>query len=59
MPTGWYPGDRLDTDETLRSRKVTKFDSIKWVFPKKHRHEMRGSIGAALYRNLPEARWLY
>ncbi len=57
--TGWYPGSKLEMDEAVRSRKMTKFGSTKWVFPKEHMTEMRASIEASLARRLPRARALY
>ncbi len=30
---GWYPGTKLDLDEAKRSRKLTKFGSVKHVYP--------------------------
>jgi spore photoproduct lyase len=31
---GWYPGSDLDLDEAARSRKLTKFGSTKFVYPR-------------------------
>lgn len=56
---GWYPGSPLEMDEAQRSRKMTKFGSVKWVFPKEHMTEMRMTIEASLARRLPMARVLY
>ena len=56
---GWYPGSPLEMDEALRSRKMTKFGSVKWVFPKEEMTEMRGTLQAALALHLPGARLLY
>ncbi len=56
---GWYPGSPLEMDETQRTRKMTKFGSVKWVFPKEHMAEMRASLEASLARRLPGARALY
>ncbi len=55
----WYPGSKLEMDEAQRSRKMTKFGSVKWVFPKEQMQEMRGTIEASLKRHLPFARHLY
>ncbi len=56
---GWYPGSALEMDEVLRARKMTKFGSVKWVFPKQEMAEMRATIEASLRRRLPAARLLY
>ena len=56
---GWYPGSKLEMDEALRTRKLTKFGSTKWVFPKEQMAELRGSLEASLARWLPVARVLY
>ena len=56
---GWYPGSSLEMDEAARSRKTTKFGSVKWVFPKEQMAEMRGALEASLARRLPAARLLY
>ena len=56
---GWYPGSPLEMDEAQRSRKMTKFGSVKWVFPKEQMIEMRRTIEASLTNRLPIARLLY
>ncbi len=56
---GWYPGSSLEMDEAGRSRKMTKFGSVKWVFPKAEMAEMRATLEAALRARLPTARLLY
>ena len=56
---GWYPGSALEMDEAQRSRKMTKFGSVKWVFPRQEMTEMRATIEASLGRRLPMARLLY
>ena len=56
---GWYPGSPLEMDEGRRSRKLTKFGSVKYVFPKEQMGEMRGVIEGSLARRLPMARALY
>lgn len=55
----WYPGSALEMDEPARSRKLTKFGSVKWVFPKEQMNEMRSAISASLAHRLPAARLLY
>ena len=57
--TGWYPGSPLEMDEATRTRKTTKFGSLKWVFPKEQMVEMRTSIEASIAAHLPFARLLY
>jgi spore photoproduct lyase len=57
--TGWYPGGKLEMDEAQRSRKTTKFGTVKWVFPKEHMTEMRAALQASLACRLPMARVLY
>ena len=56
---GWYPGSPLEMDEAQRSRKMTKFGSVKWVFPKEQMTEMRTTLEAALASRLPMTRLLY
>jgi len=56
---GWYPGSPLEMDEAQRSRKMTKFGSVKWVFPKEQMTEMRATLEASLASRLPVARLLY
>ena len=56
---GWYPGSRLDMDETARSRKLTKFGSVKHVYPAALMKEMRAGLTEALAAHLPAARVLY
>ncbi|AWN38874.1 radical SAM protein [Methylobacterium radiodurans] len=56
---GWYPGSDLPLDEAERTRKFTKFGSVKYVLPKDLMAEMRASLHAALARDLPMARVLY
>ena len=46
-------------DEASRSRKTTKFGSVKWVFPRDAMKELRGALEAAVARRLPGARILY
>ena len=46
-------------DEAGRSRKLTRFGSVKWVFPKQQMAEMRATLQAALACRLPMARLLY
>ena len=55
---GWYPGSDLPIDEAERSRKLTKFGSVKYVFP---RDLMQACALTSLRvrRELPQARVLY
>ncbi|WP_132253744.1 SPL family radical SAM protein [Methylobacterium segetis] len=56
---GWYPGSDLPMEEAARSRKLTKFGGVKYVFPRDLMAEMRGTLTALLARDLPAARVLY
>jgi spore photoproduct lyase len=56
---GWYPGSDLPLDESARTRKLTKFGSVKYVLPKDLMAEMRGALTGMLARDLPAARILY
>ncbi|HEY8566086.1 MAG TPA: radical SAM protein [Beijerinckiaceae bacterium] len=57
--TGWYPGTSLDMDEAKRSRKLTKFGSVKYVFPADRMKEMRAGLERMVAEELPAARILY
>ena len=56
---GWYPGSTLEMDEAQRSRKTTKFGSVKYVFPRDEMLAMRTAIEASISRQLPGASLLY
>ena len=56
---GWYPGSALEMDEAQRTRKLTKFGSTKWVYPRDVMAGMRGFFERALADTLPGARLLY
>ncbi len=56
---GWYPGSSLEMDEAQRSRKTTKFGSLKYVFPREEMVSLRAGIEASIARWLPMARVLY
>ena len=56
---GWYPGSTLEMDEGQRTRKLTKFGSTKWVYPRDVMAGMRGFFERALADTLPGARLLY
>ncbi len=55
----WYPGSALEMDEAQRARKMTKFGSTKWVFPKEQMADLRRELTGSLARRLPQARVLY
>ena len=55
----WYPGSSLEMEEAQRSRKTTKFGSVKYVFPRDEMAVMRTTIEAALSRRLPFTKLLY
>jgi spore photoproduct lyase len=55
----WYPGSDLDLDEATRSRKLTKFGSVKHVYPALVMKELRTGLTALLGEHLPQARLLY
>ncbi|KQU35243.1 radical SAM protein [Methylobacterium sp. Leaf94] len=54
----WYPGSDLPMTETERSRKLTKFGSVKYVFPRDLMQSMRSWLTGEIQRTLP-ARILY
>ena len=56
---GWYPGSKLEMDEALRSRKLTKFGSVKHVYPSATMKEMRHALTRIIAERLPSARVLY
>ena len=56
---GWYPASKLEMDEAQRARKLTKFGSVKHVYPAALMKEMRGTLTALLAETLPSARVLY
>ncbi len=55
----WYPKTTLDLDESTRTKKMTKFGSVKFVYPKPVMTEMREWFEGALAEELPGARVLY
>ncbi|MGU3540060.1 spore photoproduct lyase family protein [Methylobacterium sp. A54F] len=57
--TGWYPGSDLPMVEAERSRKLTKFGSVKYVLPRDRMAELREALTGMLARDLPAARILY
>lgn len=57
--TGWYPGSPLEMAEDQRSRKTTKFGSVKFVFPREAMVAMRTAIEGSIARWLPQGNVLY
>ena len=57
--SGWYPGSRLEMDETSRAQKRTKFGGRKYVFPRPVMDDLRAFFHAAVPERLPGARILY
>ncbi len=55
----WYPGSSLEMDEAQRSRKTTKFGSVKYVFPREEMAAMRRAIEGSITSWLPYAKILY
>lgn len=55
----WYPRTTLSLNEELRTKKMTKFGSPKFVYPKGVAGEMRSWFESALAEELPSARILY
>ncbi len=56
---GWYPGSDLPMREAERSRKFTKFGSVKYVLPPELMREMRIHLHERIAARLPFARVLY
>jgi spore photoproduct lyase len=55
----WYPRTKLEMDESSRTRKLTKFGSAKYVYPKETMAELRSWFESELATTLPAARTLY
>ncbi len=55
----WYPKTTLDLDEGARAKKMTKFGSAKFVYPKPLMTEMRNWFETAIAEDLPQAQILY
>ena len=55
----WYPGSKLEMDESQRARKLTKFGSVKHVYPAALMKELRATITGAVASRLPQAKVLY
>ena len=56
---GWYPGSDLPMRETERTRKLTKFGSVKYVFPSDLMKAMRAHLTERIAVRLPFAHILY
>ena len=56
---GWYPGSALSMDEAERTRKFTKFGSVKHVYPAALMKEMRAYLTDGSKQALPSAQVLY
>ena len=56
---GWYPGSDLPMREAERTRKLTKFGSVKYVFPSDLMKAMRAHLTERIALRLPAARILY
>ena len=56
---GWYPASKLEMDEAQRTRKLTKFGSVKHVYPATTMKEMRAELTRLLAHHLPQAKVLY
>ncbi len=55
----WYPGSDLEMDEEARARKMTKFNSVKYVYTPDIMKEMRGFFDREIQNKLPAAQVLY
>ncbi|MCJ0894578.1 hypothetical protein MTX34_21155 [Rhodococcus sp. ARC_M5] len=55
----WYPGTKLEMDESARAAKRNKFGGVKYVYPKDTMSEMRTWFVKELDSVLPEAQLLY
>ncbi|MGB2720716.1 MAG: spore photoproduct lyase family protein [Rhodococcus sp. (in: high G+C Gram-positive bacteria)] len=55
----WYPGTKLEMDESARTAKRNKFGGVKYVYPKDTMSEMRTWFVEELESVLPEAQLLY
>ena len=55
----WYPGTRLDLDESHRTQKRSKFGGVKYVYPRETMGALRAWFAAEVPARLPGARLLY
>jgi len=56
---GWYPGSKLEMDESRRTLKRTRFGGSKHVYPKELMREMRAFFEGEIAGRLPSATVLY
>ncbi|WP_371930938.1 radical SAM protein [Lewinella sp. JB7] len=55
----WYPNTSLDFDEERRSKKLNKFGSHKFVYPREQMKELKEWFTERIARDFPEAEVLY
>jgi spore photoproduct lyase len=55
----WYKGSSLDMNEATRTKKPTKFGSLKYVYPAELMRELRTFFESSVQVHLPGARILY
>lgn len=55
----WYPNTSLDFDEERRSKKLNKFGSHKFVYPKEQMKELKGWFIDQIAERFPEGEVLY
>ncbi|OZF33780.1 spore photoproduct lyase family protein [Rhodococcus sp. 14-2483-1-2] len=55
----WYPGTKLEMDESARTAKRNKFGGVKYVYPKDTMSDMRTWFVDELESVLPDAQLLY
>lgn len=56
---GWYPNTKLEMSEPARTRKIGKYGSAKYVYPKSTMTELRSWFETEVEATLPNARMLY
>ena len=55
----WYPGSKLEMDESRRTEKRHKFGGVKYVYPRDTMREMRVWFQREIARRFPRGRVLY
>jgi len=55
----WYPKTKLDLDEAKRKEKLTKFGTLKYVYPADQMKELRQFFESKIAEHLPAAKILY
>ncbi len=55
----WYPKTTLEMNEEVRTRKLNKFGTFKYIYPKQPMTELKAFFDDSLRRILPQARVLY